>query len=756
MKIRGFILFLLCLSAPLAASAQTLPELQADERIECGTLPCGLDYRIVASSVDKGYASAALVQRDCAGAGMSREALLELEHCAPLQFLLSRGIAPSEAGYIQYKSDARIFRFDDIPFDSQDARDSALLVLSDLARLSRKPQTLILAGDFDKAALKRTLSILSLTIPSIEVSRTPGPGLAHTPVPLVRDLMERELDFIVRERMRAAREHSDSARLSVLSSLRADGADSLELVRAKAMCLPQMLEAQTIRSDFSRREYIDRCIDDVTAGAVTTSYASAQTFFYRRKLKPERELELFNDYVRTAVRTQDAVAAAPVREAFVPLDSILANQPQARPVKVVSTAKEPVSGGSLWVLSNGMKVIYCKMPTPYSFRYCLLFKGGLAARTDLAQGQGAWFDDLFDMYGAGGVSAGQLRAALQAEGISRRAEVGLSGMTLSGEARSSRLSQTLGSLALLSAERVFDDSLYAALRRSAADVCLSARPADIRERLDSALCPTYSFSPIRSGAALTDDLPQKADDFFDEELSSWRDALLIICGDVQEDKLRKAVCQAFGRVPSYLKGRKRRVAVPYTMLSGRNRVYGKGGEQRLDFALTAEVPLSLQSYLTARLAGMAVRDALSDSLIRAGISMESSIKEFSTPREMIRMYLTFKPVASVDALPAGIVPAEGFQLFSPVIRSLRQMASMPVGKDALARYKTCLKAELAAELADPEHLCRYVVYRYSDNKDIIVNYQKYLDQIGPDQVSAMLKAFAEGPRSSYRITDNGQ
>lgn len=780
MKSRGIILSFLFQACCICLGAQNLATLPPAPQIESGTLPCGLEYRIVASSRDKGYASAALVQSVSSQSDISRSALVELEHCSPLSFLRSRGVAPSAAGYIQYKSDARVFRFDDIPFDNQAARDSALLILTDLARLSGGPQTLILCGDFDKAALMRTLSVFSLTLPSIEKASAPSGGLEHTPVPLVRELMLREFDFILRERLSRAmasraipystsaqrypfdmvtdaslQEQADSVLAGVLEELRLSGADSLEHARAKAVCLPGMLEDLTISDDFTRREYLDRLIDDVVEGTVTTSYSSARTFFYRRSLKPARELELFNRFVGVLVPEQGVPGIMPKQDTFFPLDTLIARIPQTRGVKVVSTAKEPVSGGAQWVLSNGMKVIYCKRPTPYRFRYCLIFKGGLSSRSDLLPGQSAYFSELFDMFGAGGATASQLRSALEAEGIGREVEVGLNYMTISGEARSSRLAQTLSSLALLSVDRTFDSTAYAAFRSNELVRESLQRNPDINERLDSAICPSYLYTGMKSAAALTDDLPQKAAGFFDWAMGSWRDAVLIIYGDVAEDKLRKAVGQAFAHVPAFHRARIRRSVVPYTMLSGRNRVYGHSEQQRLDFALTAEMPLSQQNYFAGRIALMAVRDALSAPLLSSGLSMECSLREFAAPKEMMRMYLSFRPVEP-SALPEGIAPSEGFALFVPVIEALKNLPPSSVAPDALARYKASLKASIAAELSDPEQLSRYIVYRYVDNKDLTGNYQKYIDQIGEAEVIAAIKAFTTGPRSSYRIISNEQ
>ncbi len=84
-------------------------------------------------------------------------------------------------------------------------------------------------------------------------------------------------------------------------------------------------------------------------------------------------------------------------------------------VKMKSVSPEPVSGGEMWTFSNGMKVIYKKMPTSGRFSYSFMIKGGFSTVRDLRRGEGAFFSDMFGLCNIAGMSRKRFRQAPQSQ-----------------------------------------------------------------------------------------------------------------------------------------------------------------------------------------------------------------------------------------------------------------------------------------------------------------------------------------------------
>ena len=111
----------LCITAGLLFSitvpAQSLPQLPRDQRIQTGTLRCGIPYYMVSSQTEKGYADFAIVragvdQPDFEGAG----------------FLSRSGVNPRRGGYAWHHGGSTVLHFDAVPVYDPAVLDSMLLI----------------------------------------------------------------------------------------------------------------------------------------------------------------------------------------------------------------------------------------------------------------------------------------------------------------------------------------------------------------------------------------------------------------------------------------------------------------------------------------------------------------------------------------------------------------------------------------------------------------------------------------------------
>ncbi len=169
---RYFIKSVLCFALLLFSTmmpAQDLPVLQKDGAVTTGSLTNGIAYYLVANPSMKGVADFALVRKGGCDTLAARKELSSLPHfnkTIPYKFLSRKGIGCRPEGYISYRDDAAIFRFDDVPVFDQAASDTTLLLMFDLIATSSSQHAVIIAGDINPSAIIERMNVFSLMVPS--------------------------------------------------------------------------------------------------------------------------------------------------------------------------------------------------------------------------------------------------------------------------------------------------------------------------------------------------------------------------------------------------------------------------------------------------------------------------------------------------------------------------------------------------------------------------------------------------------------
>lgn len=148
--------------------AQQLPALKRHGRYHAGTLRCGVPYTLALSTVDKGLADFALLV-DSDAAPDPRGLLEDLPHFPgdrPWRFLAGHGSGLGPDGYISRLGSVTLFRFSGLRVSDAMARDSVLLLLTDLILETPGGNHAILAaGDLDPTSTRSTLENLSMLLP---------------------------------------------------------------------------------------------------------------------------------------------------------------------------------------------------------------------------------------------------------------------------------------------------------------------------------------------------------------------------------------------------------------------------------------------------------------------------------------------------------------------------------------------------------------------------------------------------------------
>ena len=165
------ILVLILLLLPTMMRSQALPSLGKAKEITVGSLPNGMDYYLVTSDNQKGFADFALARKGVPSMDRERKALESLPHFeprSPHEFLSAYGVGYERCGYIRYSPESCMYLFRNVPSYEQSVADSTLMLLFDIAAQERCPQAIIVSGDIKADKIQERMKLLSIMVPKVD------------------------------------------------------------------------------------------------------------------------------------------------------------------------------------------------------------------------------------------------------------------------------------------------------------------------------------------------------------------------------------------------------------------------------------------------------------------------------------------------------------------------------------------------------------------------------------------------------------
>lgn len=365
-KMRGFIeksfLCFVLIGFSIMMPAQNLPALQKDAAVTTGNLSNGISYYLVTNPAMKGVADFALVRKGDPDTLAARKELASLPHfnaTIPYKFLSRKGIGCRPEGYISYRDDATIFRFDDVPVFDQAASDTTLLMLFDLIAAQPSRHAVVVAGDINPSAIIERMNVFSLMVPSrnpvykkkeyvwtpstateysfipseqssltmeFRSPRTPDDQM-NTIQPFISELFSNALREVVYDRVKETLISRNipvkSLEVSYSGSASGSGDEIFRVgaLTGRSQLMPASLAVATVLSEICSKgigveEYLVarnsvlngflktqtndalvlRCVSSYLYGADLASPSTKATFFSSRNMSPKAECELFNSY----------------------------------------------------------------------------------------------------------------------------------------------------------------------------------------------------------------------------------------------------------------------------------------------------------------------------------------------------------------------------------------------------------------------------------------------------------------------------
>lgn len=557
---------------------------------------------------------------------------------------------------------------------------------------------------------------------------------------------------------------------TVLATIDKDGVSYGELVDAKEYtasnigagasltdkCIAAFLYGTNLAPDNVIRSYtVSRSLPDhgeldLFNGFSSALLDSASNLTVRYDIPARKRWSSFNSFTRGWVRMEESVATK-VKD--------LSDLPSSKGrVKLRSEAAEPISGGKIWTFSNGMRVIYKKTSSDGVFHYGLMVRGGMPDVPGLAPGEGAFVGDMLPLSYVAGMHGDEFQDALKAKGITMTTDVTLSDMRICGTAPKHGFHLLMNSLLALSRDRVPDNGAFEYYRKNE-ELRLDMQtlaPRDVNAIMDSIICPGNIYSKRKDISNLGKDLNVRAESYFARMFSKLDDGVLVFFGDLDEETLKRDLARTLGDFQTQKKSSPR-AKVSYGWATGSKTVLSEsvtgivgGGEIGAYAALSAEVPFSLNSYMSLLVAEYAIRKALASVLSPLGAYAEISHKAEVYPYERITFYVNCHPCREAG-LPSEVNAPDPMIILSALRSLTLRIGQFKISPEDMKAFKEDLLYQLEKERTNPDKLMESVMIRFSEGRDIVTGYKVAVESVTQESIDKVLTLLASGASVEYVI-----
>ena len=562
---------------------------------------------------------------------------------------------------------------------------------------------------------------------------------------------------------------------SIMSSIDKGNATVYEFEMAKRRYMSELREqAEGLMK--SNTEYVEYCASAFLYGAPLSTPREIYPFLAYRSLKPETELKLFNNIasaildgeknltvtcegagesISTQNQLQQIFASAWESEklAFVceqPHDT-LDVAPTAEPIKLKSTKKDPMSGGTVWTFENGFRVVYKRQPAGHRVYFSLALNGGYGSIKGLSSGEGAYVSDYLKLSNVAGMSAYDFRSELEENDVSFNATVNLSNTIIEGSVPELDVDLIMQVLLAFVGQRDDDPAAFRYYKSclEAEQLLMKGSVQDRAAAIDDLMCPGYEYSSLKMPGKLTPKFPEKVEGFWKELAGKTNDGVLVLVGNVEETKLRKVIQGYIGNFETIDKTSPR-LSINYPTVKGTATQTVKGDRNSVDVALTSRLPLTAENYMAANVAASVLKQVISEAIAGTGMYLRLVHDCRIYPQERLSVMISLE-----EADPQGFArdvhltgAAEALSILRGVLNGLPELDI----KDAdLKKHKNVLKGHMALKVTDPQYWTHALAMRYLDGKDFTTSYQARIDAVTAEKVKSILASLSSSSRVEYII-----
>lgn len=549
-----------------------------------------------------------------------------------------------------------------------------------------------------------------------------------------------------------------------IASMDSAGVSVKEFTDAKEVLRPGLL-----RQAAAVEEKIDPCIAHFLFGANLAPASERVRLFARKNVPEETETRLFNKYASALLAGEDNLTLQlSSRDTLDPAQALLVYNATYKNgliapfeadytwhgadsagidftpprVRLQKEKPEPVSGGTVWTFSNGIKVVYKEIKGSRMFNYSLVLGGGLSQIPDLQEGEGGHIGPMLRLYDVGGIPAPVFQDMLEVNGLSMNADVHLNSLVLSGSAPSGKLAFLMKTLLAICNEREMNREEF--LRYSAVQELMEPSPQDI---IYSQLHPGYRYTE-RPGA-LTAQTQIKAEAYFADRFARFNDGVLIISGDLETGVVKRILGRYLGGF-GIQKGTTPRRPVEFRQRNGTVTVTGDKGPRGIHVVMEAPMAVTSDNFYLSTVAAEVLKQSLVWELAPYGFTADVSVGPMTQPQERFYMEISCFPVPA-QGLPADVADPDVNKAITAVRAAIVKSGKrLPAQADVQA-WKNGLSERVKARLSTPEGFTMAQQTRYALNKDMNSRYSESLQAITPEKVRGFLAAISAGGAVEYIV-----
>ena len=549
-----------------------------------------------------------------------------------------------------------------------------------------------------------------------------------------------------------------------IASMDSAGVSVKEFTDAKEVLRPGLL-----RQAAAVEEKIDPCIAHFLFGANLAPASERVRLFARKNVPEETETRLFNKYASALLAGEDNLTLQlSSRDTLDPAEALLVYNATYKNgliapfeadytwhgadsagidftsprVRLQKEKPEPVSGGTVWTFSNGIKVVYKEIKGSRMFNYSLVLGGGLSQIPDLQEGEGGHIGPMLRLYDVGGIPAPVFQDMLEVNGLSMNADVHLNSLVLSGSAPSGKLAFLMKTLLAICSEREMNREEF--LRYSAVRELVEPSPQDI---IYAQLHPGYRYTE-RPGA-LTAQTQIKAEAYFADRFARFNDGVLIISGDLETGVVKRILGRYLGGF-GIQKGTTPRRPVEFRQRNGTVTVTGDKGPRGIHVVMEAPMAVTSDNFYLSTVAAEVLKQSLVWELAPYGFTADVLVGPMTQPQERFYMEISCFPVP-VRGLPADVAEPDVNKAITAVRAAIVKSGKrLPAQADVQA-WKNGLSERVKARLSTPEGFTMAQQTRYALNKDMNSRYSESLQAITPEKVRGFLAAISAGGAVEYIV-----
>ena len=564
---------------------------------------------------------------------------------------------------------------------------------------------------------------------------------------------------------------------SALSSIASGNVSASELGAVKNLCFDGMVSNER---SISNARHVRRCASAFLYNASLASDESRNDFLMTRYLPDSTELKIFKSIASASLDPHDNLSltislkdsqmkpdslktifnegwSAPLTAFMGPSDAVFSDQAhvwkqepsEVVKVKIKSSKKEYLSGGTIYTLSNGLKVVVRQAASKGVVHWAMVLNGGFGHIPDLEIGEASYVSEFLDMCLLCGVKAESFKDAIRRDGITMDVDVSHSRTKFSGRIPDDGMADLMRVL-LTVADTFTPDEREIDYRIRREPLALTSASGTLQGRIaaiDSVMCPDYAYCTRKTG--FDRDFISKAERFYKMLFSKMDDGILVLVGDVDEKNLKQVMMKYAGEFST--SGRKiPRPVVSYQPISGTILLERDGDANEIDMVMSAPVLMTAENSYVAEIASMCLSNNVSRIVTGRGLHVRVRHNCDFYPQERVSMMLSLRE-ASVDGFAPGTSHHEPMEALSAVRNLLKDMESVVLTDKEIASYKALLKQRIKRRQSEPEYWHDAISLRYIDGKDFTSGYEAKIDAITMEDVRNLLGLLSKGARVEYVI-----